>query len=249
MPPGQRRLVFRGKDLGSVVTDEQYNEIEKGTFRGLFLGDYWVKNGMAYRIADFDYWLGGDDIRLDTHHLILIPEKALYYDKMNDARTTQGGYLGSKWRTTGINRAKEEVFNGFGEEHILKHRQFLINAVDQNVPSAGIFANSTLELMTEAMLYGCNFYNAFYNIGTRLPSLHTTDKSQLALFQAYPYMMVSNRDPCWLRDIASGDSYAYLHVTETVNVAFADETLGIRPIFGLVHHNDPRYEQNHKRDY
>ena len=39
VPKEQRRMIYRGKNLGSVVTEEQKTNIKNGTFKGFFLGE------------------------------------------------------------------------------------------------------------------------------------------------------------------------------------------------------------------
>ena len=56
IPKEQRRMIYRGKNLGAVVTEEQKANIKNGTFKGFFLGDYWTIGGYTWRIVDFDYW-------------------------------------------------------------------------------------------------------------------------------------------------------------------------------------------------
>ena len=48
--------IYRGKNLGTSVTAEQYAAISSGKFTDLYIGDYWVINGVTYRIAAFDYY-------------------------------------------------------------------------------------------------------------------------------------------------------------------------------------------------
>lgn len=57
LKPENHRNIFRGKNLGTVVTDAQKKAIQDGTFDDLFIGDYWTINGTVYRIADMDYFL------------------------------------------------------------------------------------------------------------------------------------------------------------------------------------------------
>ena len=78
-----RRSIFRGKDLGSVVTTAQKTAIQSGTFDGLWLGDYWTINGVRWRIADFDYWLNCGDTVFSDHHLVIVPDTILYNAQMN----------------------------------------------------------------------------------------------------------------------------------------------------------------------
>lgn len=49
-------MVYRGKALGTSVTSEQWAAIKAGTFKDLYLGDYWSIGGVDYIIAAFDYW-------------------------------------------------------------------------------------------------------------------------------------------------------------------------------------------------
>ena len=56
VPKEQRRMIYRGKNLGSVVTEEQKTNIKNGTFKGFFLGDYWTIGRYTWRIGGFDYW-------------------------------------------------------------------------------------------------------------------------------------------------------------------------------------------------
>ena len=58
---GYHNSIYRGKYLGDHVTDEQWEAIQNGTFEGMYIGDYWVINGVNWRIAAFDYWLRTGD--------------------------------------------------------------------------------------------------------------------------------------------------------------------------------------------
>lgn len=50
--PEMHRNIFRGKSLGESITAEQLEVIRDGSFRDLYVGDYWEINGTKYRIAD-----------------------------------------------------------------------------------------------------------------------------------------------------------------------------------------------------
>ncbi len=54
--PEAHSRIFRGKNLGTSVTAAQKAAIQDGTFKDLFLGDYWVIGGVNWRIVDMDYW-------------------------------------------------------------------------------------------------------------------------------------------------------------------------------------------------
>lgn len=57
----QHRNVYRGKNLGTAITEAQQAAIHNATFDDLFIGDYWTINGHKYVIADMNYWKGRYD--------------------------------------------------------------------------------------------------------------------------------------------------------------------------------------------
>lgn len=50
------KQIFRGKDLGSTITAAHLNEIQNGSFKDLFVGDYWTIDNIKWTIADFNYF-------------------------------------------------------------------------------------------------------------------------------------------------------------------------------------------------
>lgn len=78
-----RRNHYRGRNLGSTMTTEQAQGIKDGTFKGLFVGDYWVVNGKKYIVADFNYYGAGlmkassaQNYFLPNHLLLFVPPTA-----------------------------------------------------------------------------------------------------------------------------------------------------------------------------
>lgn len=103
-PVELRRVLFRGKNLGTALTAAQKAVIKDGSFKGMFLGDYWVIGGRTWRIVDMDYWYNCGDTAFTSHHLVIMPDEALYNAQMNTTNVTNGGYVGSEmykrtWRT------------------------------------------------------------------------------------------------------------------------------------------------------
>ena len=71
---GAHNAIYRGKYLGDHVTDEQWTEIHNGTFRDMYVGDYWVINGITWRIAAFDYWLNHGDTACTKRIIVIVPD-------------------------------------------------------------------------------------------------------------------------------------------------------------------------------
>lgn len=236
---GFHNSVYRGKDLGTSVTDNQYAAILNGTFEDLFIGDYWTINNVVYRIAAFDYYLGCGDVDLTTHHAVIVPDKKLYNAQMHNtdsggyengsANTTVGGYVGSDMYTTNLEQAKNTIKNAFSG-HVLKHRLYLINMVSSNgYSSAGTWCDSEVDLMCEQMVYGSSCFAPIGN-GSFTPANYKVEKSQLPLFR-YRHDLIAIRDNYWLRDVLSGAYFAYVYYHGYAGCRDASYSFGVRPVF------------------
>lgn len=230
IPKEQRRMIYRGKNLGAVVTEEQKANIKNGTFKGFFLGDYWTIGSYTWRIVDFDYWYSCGDTAFTTPHLVIMPDKPLYNAQMNETNITTGGYTGSLMYTENLDQAKTLAASAFGDL-ILTHREYLTNAVTDGHASAGAWFDSTLDLPNEIMMYGCHVYAAMNN-GTVIPTNYTIGKTQLALFTVVP-KLISNRATFWLRDVVSSAYFARVHYYGYANYAYASNSYGVRPVFAI----------------
>ena len=226
--PEQRRMTFRGKNLGGAVTTAQKAAIRDGSFKGLFLGDYWVINNVTWRIADFDYWVNCGDTAAPPHHLVIVPDTALYNHVMNDTHTTEGGYTGSKMRIEGLNAAKTTIVAAFGDM-VLTHRENLVNSVADGRPSGCPWTDSSVEIMSEIMVYGCHHF-APTSDGTIVPGNWTISNSQLALMAVCP-RFIKTRQDYWLRDVVSAAYFALVHWGGASSYGGAAGSLGVRPAF------------------
>ena len=238
---GMRNAVFRGKCLGDSLTAEQAAAIKAGTFQDMFVGDYWTIGGVNYRIAHLDYWLRCGDAECTKHHAVIVPDTCLYNAQMHNtasgqyeagaANTTEGGYIGSDMYKTGLNQAKAIINEAFGADHILSHRELLVNAVTNGKPSNHAWYDSTVELMNECMVYGSYIFTPACD-GTFISYRYTIDKSQLALFALRPDL-ICNRVYWWLRDVVSGAYFASVNWYGRADCNNASHSFGVRPAFGI----------------
>lgn len=228
---GAHNAIYRGKSLGSAVTEAQWAAIKAGTFEDMYIGDYWTIGGVVYRIAAFDYYYGAGDTDMTTHHVTLVPDANMYTHVMNDTNITTGAYVGSKMYTEGLTQAKTTINSAFGEAHVLNHRQYLQNATTNGYASGGSWYDSTVELMTEQNVYGGKIFSNIQN-GTALANSHTVDKSQYPLFAFRPDM-ISNRQWFWLRDVVSVSYFAYVDYGGDALYRYASGAGGVRPAFSI----------------
>ena len=224
---GAHNAIYRGKYLGNTYTAAQQAAVAAGTFDDLFIGDYWTIGGVNYRIAAFDYYLNNGDTACATHHMIVVPDTQLYTHVMNDTNVTEGGYYGSKMRTSGLNQAKTTAESAFGASHILSHREYLTNAVSNGRPSGGSWYDCTVELMSERMVYGNGIFMPVSD-GTNVPSNYTVSKGQLPLF-LYRHDLIGNRENWWLRDVITAAYFAYVYNAGYADYGSASGAHGVRP--------------------
>ena len=225
-------MVYRGKALGGSVTSEQWAAIKAGTFKDLYLGDYWSIGGVNYLIAGFDYWLNTGDTPCTKHHVVVIPQNHLYTASMNETNTTEGGYVGSQMYKTGLDQAKQTFANAFGAAHILNHREWLVNAVSNGLPSGGAWFDSTIELPNENMMYGSHIFVPASD-GITISQNYTVCKAQLQLFHLAPQYSFTRSYWCWLRDAISATNFDTVYNAGNAGYNYASAVGGVRPVGGI----------------
>lgn len=237
---GFHNCIYRGKYLGSAVTAEQYAQIGAGTFKDLFIGDYWAINNINWRIAAFDYHLGKGDIENNTHHIVIVPDSNLlttgagHY--MNTTGTTTGGYKGSGYYSgtnsdsspnTSKASCKTIINNAFGNGHIYTYREQITDDVTNGGASSLSWEDCDVECMSETMIYG-------RSIMASEPKYETANEvTQLPLFSLNPKHII-NRDNWWFCSIRSATDFARLGAYGGILSDGAGvRWVGVRPAFAI----------------
>lgn len=228
-PVELRRVLFRGKNLGTALTAVQKAAIKDGSFKGMFLGDYWSIGGRIWRIVDMDYWYNCGDTAFTSHHLVIMPDEALYNAQMNTTNITTGGYVGSEMYKKNLANAKT-IVNAAFQGSVLTHREHLCNAVANGKQSGGAWFDSSIELPSEIMMYGhIHFGNA--SDGNTIPNIYTPSKTQLALFMVCPRFITDRSHAQWLRDVVSSAYFARVGGYGDAACCSASGSCGVRPVF------------------
>lgn len=218
--------IYRGKNLGTSVTAEQYAAISSGKFTDLYIGDYWVIKGVTYRIAAFDYYYNCGDTNFTKHHVVIVPDTSLYKAQMNTSNVTTGGYTGSAMYKSNLAQAKTTIKAAFGSAHVLTKRELLTNAVNGNTPSGWAWFDSDVELMNEMQAYGSVAWGAHDGNGYNVAS----GDGQFPLFM-FDRTKLHNREDYWLRDVASATSFSHVYGHGHANYCYASYSIGVRPAF------------------
>lgn len=226
---GAHNSIYRGKNLGTTVTEEQWEAISSGTFTDLYIGDYWVIGGVNWRIAAFDYYLNCGDTSFTKHHAVIVPDTCLYNAQMNTTNVTTGAYKGSAMYTANLTQAKSTINSAFGSSHVLSHRIYLSNATSNGRASAGEWTDSTVDLMCEHMVYGSGIFSPVSD-GSNVPNNYRVEKGQLPLFALEP-SRICNRVAWWLRDVITAAYFAFVTGNGFANYSVASDSYGVRPAF------------------
>ena len=210
------------RNLGTEITAAQKMAIANGTFEDLPIGAYWTLNNTVYRIAHHDYYLGTGDTACTSHHIVVVPDNAMYSAAMNSTDTTTGGYAGSKMWTENLATALSTFETDFGAAHILNHRIIITNAVSNNQASGWAWTNSKVDLMSENMVCGHPAWGqAKYETGV--------ERGQLVLFSLYPEFIQKQRSWYWLRSVGSGSDFCNVAGNGGASGYGASYSAGVRP--------------------
>jgi hypothetical protein len=218
--------IYRGKNLGTSVTAEQYAAISSGKFTDLYIGDYWVIKGVTYRIAAFDYYYNCGDTNFTKHHVVIVPDTSLYKVQMNTSNVTTGGYTGSAMYKSNLAQAKTTIKAAFGSAHVLTKRELLTNAVNGNTPSGWAWFDSDVELMNEVQVYGSVAWGAHDGNGYNVAS----GDGQFPLFM-FDRTKLHNREDYWLRDVSSASNFSLVRSNGIADGSDASYSRGVRPAF------------------
>ena len=250
---GFHNAIYREKDITSYLTDGTLWSRLAGTggyslFEDLFVGDYFNKNSVIWRIAHLNYWLRTGNTECTTPHAVIVPDSNLLNADgssthwMHSSNDTSGGYVGTDFYAatngnTGKATCRTAAQNAFGSSHILTHKEYLTNSCKSGTtnvgyPTAGDWYDSDIEIMNEQMVYGCKVFGS-RSAGANVPTDYTIDKSQLALF-AHDPSKITNRANWWLRDPVSSARFAYVSADGLCNCRDASDAWdGVRPAFGI----------------
>ena len=231
------RTLYRGKNLGTTLSEDQKYNIKNGFFNDLWLGDYWVINDIKWLIVDFDYWFNTNNVNgspFAQHHLVIMPEKSLYTAKINSTTTSEGGYVGSEMYKSNLENAKTIINNAFGDA-VLTHKLYLCNAFSNGMPTGGAWYDSIVDLPNEEMIYGHRHYG-ISNVANSYPNNFNICITQLALFMVCPELMVgADHMDYWLRDPTSPQAFAFVSGSGFGMSYWTDVTSdkGVRPAFAI----------------
>lgn len=232
--------IIRGRqlpivDLGTSYTQELKEDISSGEFKKAVVGGRLTINGHKYLLAHPNYWKKTGDTKCTTNHMLVVPEVALGSGKMNSSNDTTGAYVGCGLKTgTNLDQTANAALSDvaaiikadFGAANILTHRELFANATVDGKSSGWAWYDSDIDLMNEAMVYGCHAWAGSPKYETGI------DKTQIKLFAERPDL-ITTLAYWWLRDVVSGTAFACVPNGGDADRTVASNSCGVRPAFAI----------------
>lgn len=231
---GFHNSVYRGKNLGSTLTSEQKLAIKNGTFKDMFIGDYWESdkaNKIKFRIAGFNYWKCNQSPNdRPKNHVVIVADyneqdKFPMCERLSDFTK---GYANSSLKNklnSGRLVSKEHAISVFGSPFILVHSEYLPIRIKED-GSYEYCSNvyGSFGLPTAEMVFG--YYDKlatdFQENGSRV----------LPLFVMNPEL-ISGKNQYWLRNTRGNGIYAVENTNGSIAASNADTPNYVRLVFGV----------------
>ena len=246
--PEMHSQIWRGKNLGETFTSEQSETVRSGKFHDLWIGDYWEKSGVKYRIVDIDYFYRTGKPRTESHHLVIMPDDPIINEKCvfgTDGLDTSG-YTKAAIRTGDVmTRSKTAINAVFGSDHILSHYEFVTTMMWKSAWSDAIWYSTntwtemTVEVPTFTQLIGSYGFtlagNTEYQAEKQFSGFRINRKL-IATSNEYSSDGSPNAWPIWTRTFRNGLTGQKFEVFDigqdgAVGSMVSDYEYGLRPYF------------------
>ena len=228
---GFHNSVYRGKNLGSTLTSQQKLAIKNGTFKDMFIGDYWESdkaNKIKFRIAGFNYWKceGSPNDRPKNHVVIVADYNEQDYLPMCEQLSDfTKGYANSSLKnklSSGSLVSKEHAISVFGSPFILVHIEYLpIRIKEDGSYESCTIVQSSFEIPTVGMVFG----------GLK-EYQKSSDIKILPLFIMNPEL-ISGNNSYWLRNTTGKSEYVVVASDGLLESSNADTPNYTRLVFGV----------------
>ena len=227
--------IYRGKDITSYFESGQMSaDIANNNWDNIYIGDYIVKTvstatatyeNVRWHVAAITPHINKGDVATSVYHVLMISHEVLQKDvAMNQTASTNGGYLGSDMWNVVMPIWATAIKNAFGSDHILRHRELLVDAVSWQ------WVDVDVNIPNESMVFGAKIFgNSGFNVGdfsTQLPLFaYLQNINYLDTYSGY-----------WLRSVASDVEFVVVSANGSPRPGDANShsnTIGIRPYFLL----------------
>lgn len=216
---------YRGQKLGAF-NDIYAANLANGSFKDMYVGDYFTQNGHNYKIAGFEYLLNKDHNLGLGHHAVMITD-VLTTRSMNSSYTTSGGFLGTDMWKNYFPTIANQLKTDFGS-HLLTWNEYLTDSTDGNAANDGQWVSTQVSMMNTYMYWGSGRYSTpsggkNYNLG-----IETT---QLPIMKLHPDEEKNGNNWTWQRDIYNSQCFCHADGDGSQLYDLASFAYGVRAFF------------------
>lgn len=232
------KTVFRGKNLGDKVTDDQLRMIREGTFYDLWVGDYWEIGGNVWRIMDINYWMYiGNELSSTEfrNHLVIMPDMYTGLQQMHNSATCAGGFMSSTMEKSTLPYILNTVLTPLFGESVVGHLAKDTSGWANHLPNASTDHISKVTLPTVEMLSSGYPRRNVYD--------YYSDSEELAIckmdrrFALFPNLLEPNKDKTaysyWTRTWGSETTAISQLSNDVTSAQPLTNKNNIRPVFAI----------------
>lgn len=227
--PAMHNAIYRGRNLGTTISEEHKQAIRTGSFKDLWLGDYWTRATWKYTIAAFDYWYGAANVNA-KHTITILAERPV-----ESLRYHSGSIIDQAITEVYQNAMVAYNINAtatFGENAVIGRRVAFVRKLDgQGYPSEVGYVVSQITFPTAPMIFGTPGPTVVKNDIT-MANAEYNDNIQLPLLRIRPDLAFVG-STYWLHGIAGPNSAQYADASGGIDMGAPTVVRGIRPVFGI----------------
>ena len=226
--PSAHNALCRGKNLGAVMTAEQAAQVAAGTFRDLWLGDYWTSGGREYVIAGFDYWYGLRGVT--KHHLAVVSKYSASENAMHSGKMTNGVYYTDMYQKV-LPGFRTQFQNVFGNR-IITHPVVFINTYDASSNPKGYTSLDVDISIPDPGMVSTSGWTTGISDGVTRNRSSGAHLLPLVLFNS-AFANTSANDGYWLNASYGPSSIAYMRNDGSIDQAPPTNSKLVWPIFAV----------------
>lgn len=230
--PQMHKVIWRGKNLGSRYTTAQQAAVANGTLTDIWLGDYWMADGIKWTIVDFE--AANQSMQdLPATYLTIMPDQSIGRAEMLTSSASVAMQDTHIYKhLDGWQLYKFEAI--FGASHILEHpvsfegewQTGSWESMRANGPIGYQRINKKIALPTEIDWFGSRIITAKVN---EQWSVQTTSTRQFAAFRMGWTPKLPADHGIWLHGQASSNYYAAVKKNEGAVMTIYSVQNGVCP--------------------
>lgn len=226
--PEAHNMVFRGKALGSSISNLHRQGLSSGSFNDLWLGDYWTRNGVDYVVVGFNYWKNVTGVT--APHAVVATRTNITNAAFGSGMSSMAS---APIYSSTVPNLENTVKLVFGSNGLLTRPMKFVSGFDgQGYPSATVTRQVTLSLLTPNHIMGARGPVTVLN-GITENGMYSDNQAIMPGFAMDPGLRHAPGST-WLHGVTGPNSALCLGDDGVLTASTSAGARGVRIIFGIV---------------